>query len=64
MRITALLPAGLTPIVYVLSADATALMPRGGDRVSIEGVILQMPHGVKDRLITPAGANDEIYVEG
>jgi hypothetical protein len=35
---------------------------REGETVSLEGVILQMPRGMKDRLDTPDNANTDIYI--
>jgi len=47
--------------VYVLTSDEGQTFTKG-DSVSIEGVILQMPRGVKQDLSAPAGANDDTYV--
>jgi hypothetical protein len=49
----------VSPVVYVLASEATF---KKGDVATIEGVILQMPRGVKDDLSVPARANDDIYI--
>jgi hypothetical protein len=46
--------------VFVLPTDPKKLTV--GDTVNIDGVVLQMPRGMRDRLQAPANANQTIYI--
>jgi len=48
--------------VFVLPALKDKTSVQVGDTVSIDGVVLQMPRKMDDRLNAPAGSNDDIYV--
>ncbi|MDQ3541355.1 MAG: hypothetical protein M3440_11770 [Chloroflexota bacterium] len=48
--------------VFVLPAHQDKTSVQAGDTVSIDGVVLQMPRKMDDRLKPPAGSNDDIYV--
>jgi hypothetical protein len=48
--------------VFVLPALKDKVSVQVGDTVSIDGVVLQMPRKMDDRLNAPAGSNDDIYV--
>jgi hypothetical protein len=51
--------------LFVLPSSADSTTVGTGDTVSVEGVVLQLPRGLKDRLNVPSGAkdlNDDIYV--
>ncbi len=48
--------------VFVLPALKDKVSVQVGDMVSIDGVVLQMPRKMDDRLNAPAGSNDDIYV--
>ena len=51
--------------IFVLPASGEKAAVRAGETVSLKGVVLQMPSGIKERLNAPAGAkalNDDIYV--
>ena len=48
-------------VLFVLPADADASV-RAGEMVSIDGVILQLPDRMEDRLQAPDGLNGKIYV--
>ena len=48
-------------VLFVLPAEADATVQAGGT-VSIEGVVLQLPDRMEDRLQAPGGFNSEIYV--
>ena len=51
--------------VFILPSSADATTVKSGETVSVEGVVLQLPRGLKDRLNAPSGAkdlNDDIYV--
>lgn len=45
--------------VFVLAPNATV---SGGTAMSVEGVVLQMPDAMQDRLNLPDNANDDIYI--
>jgi hypothetical protein len=45
--------------VFVLAPNATA---SGGTTLNVEGVVLQMPDAMQDRLNLPDNANDDIYI--
>lgn len=50
-------------LVFVLPAADQQPAVRQGDTVTLEGVILQMPRHMKDRLNAPAGEfNDDVYI--
>ena len=51
--------------VFVLPASGEKAAVRAGETVSLQGVVLQMPRGIEERLNPPAAAkdfNDDIYV--
>jgi hypothetical protein len=48
--------------LLILPSKNAAMNVGAGDRVSIEGVVLQMPRDMEDRLGDPNGLNDDIYV--
>jgi hypothetical protein len=50
------------PAVFVKPADSVQVTVREGDTIGIEGVVLEMPRGMRDRLGTPDQANTRIYV--
>jgi len=50
--------------VFVLPAQPDRSAVKAGETVSVNGVIMQMPDRMHDRLNAPAGANDDVYVYG
>jgi hypothetical protein len=48
--------------VFVLPAYTQTGIARAGEPVTIEGVVLQMPRAMRDRLDPPQPANDAIYI--
>jgi hypothetical protein len=51
--------------VFILPSSTDNTTVQSGETVSVEGVVLQFPRGLKDRLTAPSGAkglNDDIYV--
>lgn len=48
--------------VFVLPAFTQVDVARVGEPVVVEGVILQMPRAMRDRLDAPQSANDDIYI--
>lgn len=48
--------------VFVLPAHKDTVSVRVGDTVWLDGVVLQMPRHIDDKLKAPAGSNDKIYV--
>jgi hypothetical protein len=50
--------------VFVLPARPDGSSVQAGDTVSVNGVVLEMPDRMHDRLNAPSGANDDVYVYG
>lgn len=48
--------------VYVLPAFDQVDIARSGEKVTLEGVVLQMPRQMRDRIEAPQSANDDIYI--
>ena len=48
--------------VFVLPAFDKVDIARSGEQVTLEGVVLQMPRRMRDRLDAPQSANDDIYI--
>jgi hypothetical protein len=48
--------------VYVLPAFDQVGIARSGEKVTLEGVVLQMPRQMRDRIEAPQSANDDIYI--
>lgn len=48
-------------LLFVLPGERSAI-PREGDRVAVDGLILRLPERIEDRLSPPAAMNDSIYV--
>ena len=49
-------------LLFVLPAPSNPPSLRTGDRVTIDGVLLQMPRDIDRRLNLPSGTNDEVYI--
>ena len=52
--------------LFILPAQSTTPSLAVGDVVALDGIILQMPRDIDDRLVVPSGQrlNDDIYVFG
>jgi hypothetical protein len=50
------------PSVFVLPADSKQMTVNQGQTVGIDGVVLQMPRGMRDRLQAPEQSNQTIYI--
>ena len=48
--------------LFVLPADKDTVNVSEGNTISLEGVILQMPSGMRDSVTIGHPTNDEIYV--
>jgi hypothetical protein len=50
--------------IFVLPSQPDRSSVKAGDTVSVNGVVMEMPDRMHDRLDAPAGANDDVYVYG
>lgn len=48
--------------VFVLPADKDKVSLREGDTVSVDGVVMELPSGMRERLTAGKDTNDDIYI--
>lgn len=48
--------------IYVKPADAASAKVSIGDTVSIDGLVMEMPSGMRNRLTPPASMNRDVYI--